>query len=278
MNKNFTIFTLPKPFTNPHINTIQHNAIKSWIALGCEIILMGNDPGIKEAAEKYNLKHIPNIKCNEFNTPLLSDAFQKARETAENDILVYINADIITCSDFSEFLNYKLQDEFLIIGGRYDLDIVDFINFENKNWEKDLWLKVEKEGKKHPLQGSDYFIFRKKSLTDIPEFAVGRVGWDIWMINEAQKRNLQTIDATSALTIIHQNHDYSHQVNKDKSKTDTEAVRHLDLMKRDGYLYPDEVKWIMKRNKVLKRWWPGKVKIKKKLRSKLFRIKKWLLK
>ena len=29
-----TIFTAPKPFTNPHIDTIQRNAIRSWVELG----------------------------------------------------------------------------------------------------------------------------------------------------------------------------------------------------------------------------------------------------
>ena len=29
-----TLFTAPKPFTNPHIALIQRNAIRSWMALG----------------------------------------------------------------------------------------------------------------------------------------------------------------------------------------------------------------------------------------------------
>ena len=29
-----TIFTAPKPFTDPHINLIQRNALRSWLALG----------------------------------------------------------------------------------------------------------------------------------------------------------------------------------------------------------------------------------------------------
>ena len=47
-----TIFTSPKPFTDPHIATIQRNAIRSWQSLGeeVEVLLIGEEPGIAEAA------------------------------------------------------------------------------------------------------------------------------------------------------------------------------------------------------------------------------------
>ena len=49
------IFTAPKPFKNPHISTIQTNAIKSWTQMGkdVEIVLLGNDEGIAEAAKNW---------------------------------------------------------------------------------------------------------------------------------------------------------------------------------------------------------------------------------
>ena len=45
-----TAFTAPKPFTNPHIATIQRNAIQSWIHLGSEVevLLMGDEEGMAE--------------------------------------------------------------------------------------------------------------------------------------------------------------------------------------------------------------------------------------
>ena len=47
-----TIFTAPKPFTNPHINIIQRNAIQSWMRLkDVEVLLIGDEAGIPEAAE-----------------------------------------------------------------------------------------------------------------------------------------------------------------------------------------------------------------------------------
>jgi hypothetical protein len=45
---------------------------------------------------------------------------------------------------------------------------------------------------------------------DMPDFAIGRAGWDNWMIYRALQEGCPVIDATPSLMIIHQNHDYSH--------------------------------------------------------------------
>ena len=51
-----TIFTIPKPFKG-HINTIQRNAIQSWMQLKpeCEIILFGDDYGVSDIAKEFGL-------------------------------------------------------------------------------------------------------------------------------------------------------------------------------------------------------------------------------
>ena len=78
-----TLFTAPKPFTNPHIALIQRNAIRSWIALGqdVEILLLGDEEGMAENARTMGVKHIPSIHKNASGTPLISSLFQTARET-----------------------------------------------------------------------------------------------------------------------------------------------------------------------------------------------------
>ena len=53
-----TIFTAPKPFTNPHIDLIQRNAIRSWVALGpeVEVLLIGEEEGLAEAARELGVR------------------------------------------------------------------------------------------------------------------------------------------------------------------------------------------------------------------------------
>jgi hypothetical protein len=63
-----TIFTAPKPFTNPHIATIQRNAIQSWMQLGSEVevYLMGDEQGMSEIAQEFGLRHFPEVRCSDF--------------------------------------------------------------------------------------------------------------------------------------------------------------------------------------------------------------------
>ena len=207
-----TIFAIPKSFEDPHINIIQRNAIQSWLQLQpkCEIILFGNDKGVAETAEEFGVKYIPEIEKNEFNTPLLDSAFNLAQKLARNDILVYINADIILMSDFIPAIQQVRFPLFLINGRRWDLDIKEEINFSDIDWEKKLRQKIAERGKLHGFSGIDYFVFPRSFQHNLPSFAVGRVGWDNWLIYHTRSLKIPVIDATEAITVVHQNHSYSH--------------------------------------------------------------------
>ena len=67
-----------------------------------EIIIFGKSKGSKEAAEEVGAKYIPNVKCSDQGTPLLSDLFHQVDKRAKYSILTYINADIILLNNFYE--------------------------------------------------------------------------------------------------------------------------------------------------------------------------------
>ncbi|MEN6300123.1 MAG: glycosyl transferase family 2, partial [Anaerolineaceae bacterium] len=92
-----TLFTAPKPFTDPHIAMIQRNALHSWKQLGeeAEILLVGDETGMAEIAAELQLKHNPQVKCNSQGTPLVSSIFELARRYSESPLLAYLNADIL---------------------------------------------------------------------------------------------------------------------------------------------------------------------------------------
>ena len=206
-----TLFTIPKPFQG-HINVIQRNAIQSWLKLEpkCEIILFGDDQGVAEAAGEFGVRHIPGIEKNKLGTPLLDSAFNLAQKTAKNDILVYINADIILMSDFVPAVKRIKFPLFLMNGRRWDLDIKEEINFDNPDWEKNMRAKIAEKGELHGFSGIDYFVFPRDFQYNLPSFAVGRPGWDNWLIYHTRCLKTPIIDATEAIDIVHQNHDYSH--------------------------------------------------------------------
>ncbi|HLO14895.1 MAG TPA: glycosyltransferase family A protein [Anaerolineales bacterium] len=207
-----TLFSAPKPFTDPHITLIQRNAIKSWTLLpDVEVILLGEETGLAEAARELGVKHIPNVKCNDNGTPLISSMFQLARENSTSDFLCIINADMILMPDFLEAArrSRNMRDPFVLLSQRWDLDITQPIEFIN-GWEERLRATLQSRGTLHRPAGSDYFLFPKSCYTDIPDFAIGRAGWDNWMIYKARKEKWSVIDCTPSVMIVHQNHDYSH--------------------------------------------------------------------
>lgn len=207
-----TIFTVPKPFKG-HIDMIQRNAIKSWLKLvpPPEIVLMGNEEGVAEVVQEFNLAHIPEIGVNEQGTPLISSIFELAQRRASNDLVAYVNTDIIfTGTTSSALQTLQNQDRFLVVGRRWDLDVWEPLDFDTPGWGEQLMMQAKKTALLHASTGPDYFIFRKGLYQGIPPFAVGRTVWDNWLIWEARHQGAKLIDATHAIAAFHQEHPYTH--------------------------------------------------------------------
>jgi hypothetical protein len=208
-----TVFTAPKPFTNPHIATIQRNAIQSWIHLGTEVevLLMGDEQGMSEVASEFQIRHFQEVKCSDEGTPFISSMFETARNTSDAPYLAILNADIMLMPDFVEAAKQvgAQADEFLFLGRRYDLDVEQELEF-HPNWDLRLREEVKENGILHGPVGSDYFLIPRGLLMDMPDFTIGRAGWDNWTIYHAVKSGWQVVDVTLSTMVVHQNHDYSH--------------------------------------------------------------------
>ena len=211
-----TIFTAPKPFTNPHIALIQRNAIESWTHLGpeVEVLVIGDEEGIAEACAEWKVRHLPDVQRNSSGTPLVSSIFQMAREASSSPVLVYVNADVIFFPQMVETIQAvaRQEKEFLLVGQRWDLDLRESIDFSG-NWNEWLNQKIASRGRLHPRGGSDYFVFPRDCFSDMPAFAIGRAGWDNWMFYKARYEGWKLVDATKDIRIVHQDHDYSHLPN-----------------------------------------------------------------
>lgn len=208
-----TIFTAPKPFTNPHIALIQRNAICSWINLGprVEVILIGEEPGMAEVAAEYRVKHLPDVERNANGTPLVSSMFDLARRNSTSPLLACVNADILLMPDVVDgaLAAARQAERFLLVGQRWDLDVREPLDF-SEGWPERLRRRAQSEGRLHRASGSDYFIYPRDCFADMPAFAIGRAGWDNWMIYGGRRSGWPVTDATDSIMIVHQNHDYSH--------------------------------------------------------------------
>lgn len=210
--KNLTICATPKPMLRDFA-TIQRNAVASWGMLDPrpQIILYGNAPGVGKLCAEVRANHVPEVAISPQGTPLLNHLIEDAQERAASDLLCFINCDILLFPDFLMSVNvtaHALQ-RFLLVGRRTTLDVRREIDFRQEDWEIGLRECARRTAPDRP-DAIDYFVFTPGVFGSIPPFAVGRPGYDNWLIWRARSRGAPVVDATDAVTAVHQRHDYSH--------------------------------------------------------------------
>jgi hypothetical protein len=207
-----TIFTAPKPFTNPHINVIQRNAIQSWLHLpDVAVMLIGDEPGIGEAAREFGATHVPTVDRDDKGVPTVRSVMAQGHAFSESPLMCYANADMILMSDLLTAARQAAaqRKDFLMVGQRWDLDLPEPVDFSG-DWEARLRREVVRRGEFYTPWGIDYFVFPRHLYTDVPDFTIGRPAWDNWMVYHASTSWGAAVDATRSVTVIHQIHDYSH--------------------------------------------------------------------
>src|ERR1019366_4140747 len=132
-----TIFTTAKAFQG-HTAIIQRNALQSWKRLhpDVEVILFGNEEGVAEMCAEFGLRHEPHVERDPSGLKYIHTIFDRAREIARHEILCYVNCDIILASDFLKAVEHvhAAYAEFLMVGRRWDTEIVKPIDFSSPRW------------------------------------------------------------------------------------------------------------------------------------------------
>jgi len=224
-----TMFSTPKAFTG-HIDMIQRNAIKSWQRLDSdiEIILVGDDPGAAEVCKEFGIRHIKNVARNRYGTKYLASIYNQVHEVARHDFFCHVNCDILLKSDFAAAVRAVLSNgsRFLMAGRRWDVDITGPVNFDVPSWENDLDRLARKTNRPRPAQWIDYFLFsRGLYYKRIPEFVIGRPGWDNWLLWYPLSQGMPVIDASHDVVAVHQNHDYGYHPDGEKGVWQGEEAR-----------------------------------------------------
>lgn len=207
-----TILSTPKACTGLFA-VIQRNAIESWTKLEPrpEVILFGRDSGTAELCDELGLRHVTDVAENEHGTPLLSDMFVTGQRLATNPVVCWANADIIftpTVMHAAQVVTEHPRSAYLV-GRRTDVDQLVPLDF-CETWAQDLTAVAAREGERKPANWIDYFMFTRGLFTELPPFAIGRPGYDPWLIWRAGDLGADVIDATDYVLAIHQRHDYSH--------------------------------------------------------------------
>jgi hypothetical protein len=209
-----TILAIPKAFKG-QFDAIQHNAIRSWCQLDPkpEVILFGNDEGTAEIARELGLRHIPDVERNEFETPLIPAIFERGQEAASNQLIAYVNSDIILGDDFMTAVKALASEfkgrQFLGVGRKTSIRLTERLDFTDPGWESRLKERADREGF-HVTFDSDFFVFPKGLYSSVPRFAIGRCYWSSWLMWDVRQRGIPMIDLTRVVVSIEPAHDYSH--------------------------------------------------------------------
>ena len=245
-----TLFAIPKHFRG-HIATIQKNAIASWTRLSPrpEILLFGDEEGTAEIAAELGLRHFPAVARNEFGTPLLDDLFRKAAQLASAPVLGYVNADIILTNDFCAAADRVRArfDKFMMVGRRWDLDWGELVDFSQAAWAGSIRERALRAKVQRPGNFIDFFVYPRGLCDDLLPLAIGRPGFDNYLLWCARSRGAELVDVSSVVVAIHQNHDYAHRVlRQGSSKTEPEYLQNRALIGPWWHLYTiEDATWIL---------------------------------
>jgi hypothetical protein len=236
-----TIFSTPKPFLG-HINVIQRNAIQSWkrVNPNVEIILFGDEEGTAEVAREFKLQHVPSVPKNEHGTKLLRGFFEPAQTMARYDLLCYTNCDIMMLPSFADAVRRAASSfpRFLMVGQRWNADILETWNFSSADWDKELVKFVSERGSLLDETGIDYFVFRRGLYQNMPALVIGRIWWDHWLIWRARSLGIPVVNATQVVIAVHQNHDYSyHPAGAAGVWQDEQSKKNYELAGGSQHLY-----------------------------------------
>lgn len=205
------LFALPKAFTG-HIGVIQNNAIESWKRLpSCKVTLVGDDPGVAEAAKRHNVDYAAHVERTSHGTPRVDSIFETVERMHPGPLRGYVNADILLTADILK-ADRRVRETFpnaLVIGRRWDVDIKEPLDF-SPGWEDRLRGRAHRDGQVHAHTGIDYYLFPSGTWPSVPPFAIGRATWDSWLIFDAIRRGVPVVDVSPSVVVVHQNHDYSH--------------------------------------------------------------------
>ena len=207
-----TFFSVLKPCEG-RTGLAQAQAVRSWAALGApsDVLLLGDEHGVEDLAQATGARWLPHVGRNANGTPLLDAAIRLAREASATPLLCLVNGDIVLDGRFADaarILSAQLP-RFLMVGQCLNLDVPDPL-MTGSTPAGELAALAREHGTLRGHDYVDYFLFGRDLFVDVPPFALGRAGFDNWLVWRARASRAAVVDASAFQLPVHQNHDYGH--------------------------------------------------------------------
>lgn len=122
---------------------------------------------------------------------------------------MYSNCDMLYFHDLLQAVESVGFERYVMCGRRWDTDVETLIPTTNDTAWDEVCARHGTIGRWHGWSGLDFFIFPTAFTFDMKPFAVGRPGWDSWLMWSMRNNRVPVINATGSVTAIHQNHDYT---------------------------------------------------------------------
>eukprot|EP01060_Flectonema_neradi_P009011 TRINITY_DN16443_c0_g1_i1.p1 TRINITY_DN16443_c0_g1~~TRINITY_DN16443_c0_g1_i1.p1 ORF type:complete len:515 (+),score=101.96 TRINITY_DN16443_c0_g1_i1:104-1648(+) len=235
----------PKPTKTEADNHKQTLAYQSWERLPfiSWLIISEEDPVLRAAtSHSFETDDSPELHPR-FKQPTYRGLFSHALQSSpESKYVMYTNGDIMYSYSLPETLNSVLKwmevthpgKHIFIVGQRINVDMPDGwdIGDEDSDWSSNV---ENLEGSVYQADAEDYFIISRGLFKwdTIPDFVVGGVAFDNWIVSKAMHTSAVTVDASKTISAVHQNHGdkscgtkCSHQSEKSKYN--------LQLAKKNG--------------------------------------------
>ncbi|KAK8792010.1 hypothetical protein WA158_005387 [Blastocystis sp. Blastoise] len=244
--KLLTIFTTVMPADDDPLRKLaQENSLRLLSKLNdTNVIVFTEYKYWIQFSKSLNLEVVQKIKKNSFGTPFLKGMYQDAFDLFESYFYGYVNADILfdnmLISSLYAVRNdielHKIKPKVLIVGQRtnvqHTLDATDIytVSLDPITFVTSMLLR----GHRYWDSAIDYQIVTRAtlSLSDIPDFVIGRSGYDIWLIQYAYlRKDIVLIDATNT---VHCAHLLSKEGNRSGLKRETpDRQWNRDLMEKE---------------------------------------------
>lgn len=208
-----TFLLSPKPFKG-YADIQQRNTIISSKAIhpDAEVIIYGDGEGISDVCKELQVQHVPDIGCAPSGIPYFNAIAEHANANAKNDILCYMNCDIILANDVVSAVKDIPFEQYMITGQRLDIKEGVEVDVTDPNCKSTLFRLVrENELVLHPATGMDYFIFRRGMWQGMLPVIIGRAGYDEALVLYCLRNDIPFINGTLSILAFHQFHDYGHQ-------------------------------------------------------------------
>ncbi len=202
----FTTFKSNPPKEHVYKNTIRNwEHFRSWVQP--ILFYSPGDTNLLEYALKHGWDTIEVPKLSKAKVPVLRHMFLTARKKYKTAFYCYTNGDIL----FDDGLIKTLQalqphtdkmKQVLIVGRRTNFKLFPGQNLDSFKGIKD----AAKRGKLFGTNAEDYFATTTYGYPweSIPDFVVGRVGYDNWLVVTAIVKRMVVIDTTNTILALHQ--------------------------------------------------------------------------